>query len=175
MLGRVRSRRAWIYVLSVAALLVPAAGIAYLGAVSYRDERGAIDAQLERQNAAARAVAQRITTAVDAALDEIDRIVAAGKRGEPRAPLAEYRFRIDANEQLTVPRPSPAGIGEAAGALDRTTPCAAGRLADCMRDLSTRPSRIARLRDAQRAEACRGDNCAVAWAEAKRLYASLAD
>ena len=37
----VRSTRAWVYVLSVAALLVPAGGIAYLGAVSYRDERGA--------------------------------------------------------------------------------------------------------------------------------------
>src|SRR5262245_33193257 len=49
MLAMVRSRRAWVYVLSVAALLVPAGGIAYLGAVSYRDERGAVSAQNERQ------------------------------------------------------------------------------------------------------------------------------
>src|SRR5262249_2399429 len=106
MLGRVRSRRAWIYVLSVAALLVPAAGIAYLGAVSYRNERGAVDAQFERQNAAARDVAKRITTAVDGALDEIDRLVTSGKHGAPRAPLARFWFSIDANGQLVVPRPA---------------------------------------------------------------------
>ncbi|HEX4453774.1 MAG TPA: hypothetical protein VH143_23045, partial [Kofleriaceae bacterium] len=55
-----RSRRAWIYVLSVLALLVPAAGIAYLGAVSYRDERGAVAAQIDRQDQLARAAVQRI-------------------------------------------------------------------------------------------------------------------
>jgi hypothetical protein len=45
MLAGVRSRRAWVNVGSLLALLVPAAGIAYLGAVSYRDERGAASAQ----------------------------------------------------------------------------------------------------------------------------------
>jgi putative ABC transport system substrate-binding protein len=65
MLAMVRSRRAWVYVLSIAALVVPAGGIAYLGAVSYRDERGAVSAQNERQRQAALGIASRISRAVD--------------------------------------------------------------------------------------------------------------
>lgn len=58
-LGMVKSR-AWLHVLSIAALVVPAAGIAYLGAVAYRDERGAGSAQNERQRQAALGIASRI-------------------------------------------------------------------------------------------------------------------
>src|SRR5262249_58875257 len=100
MLVRVRSRRAWIYVLSVAAVLVPAAGIAYLGAVSYRDERGAVDAQFERQNVAAHEIAQRITKEVERALDEIDRNLDAKRTGAPASSLARVWFAIDAHHHL---------------------------------------------------------------------------
>jgi len=47
-------------VLSIVALMVPAGGIAYLGVASYRDERGAVTAQNERQRQAALAVVTRI-------------------------------------------------------------------------------------------------------------------
>src|SRR5678815_5219849 len=89
MLARVRWRRAWVYVLSLAALVVPAGGIAYLGAVSYRDERGAVSAQNERQRQAALAIAGRISHAIDEALDATERAVASGTQAVP-APIARY-------------------------------------------------------------------------------------
>ena len=75
---------------------------------------------------------------------------------------------------MRVPRAAPTRI-ELGGGLDRGAPCAAGgRLEDCVRELSTRQARVARLHAAQRAEACRGDGCAAAWAEARRQYTGLA-
>ncbi|HEV7558209.1 MAG TPA: HAMP domain-containing sensor histidine kinase [Kofleriaceae bacterium] len=166
-----RSRRAWVYVLSVAALLAPVCGIVYLGAVSYRDERGAVDAQVERQYAAARDVAHRIEVAIDAAFEQIDRATT----GTPvSSSLATYWFWIDRDHQLRVPSPAPVVVGDSGGSIDRGAPCSAGRIEDCVRELSTRPTRLARLRDAQRAEACRGDGCAASWAEARRTYSQLA-
>src|SRR5690349_14211935 len=100
MLFGVRSRRAWIYVLSVLALLVPAGGIAYLGAFSYADDRGAVSAQNERQQKAAQAIAERIATQVDAAFTEIDSALQKQRGDVPhgplRTPLAHYWFWIDA-------------------------------------------------------------------------------
>src|SRR6187551_1691571 len=98
MLNAVRSRRAWIYVLSVAALLVPAGGIAYLGAVSYRDERGAIAAQDERQRQAATAIASRIARAIEDSLDAVERATTP----EVNAPLARYWFSIDPDGRMRV-------------------------------------------------------------------------
>jgi len=173
----VKPRRAWIYVLSVAALLVPAAGIAYLGAVSYRDERGAIAAQDERQRQAAVAIAGRISHEVEASLGAVERATAIEVETGHAAvntPLARHWFWIDGDQRLRVPRAAPAAI-EVDGALDRGAPCAAGgRLEDCVRELSTRQSRVARLHQAQQAEACRGDACGAAWAEARRQYTVLA-
>jgi two-component system, OmpR family, phosphate regulon sensor histidine kinase PhoR len=166
MLAMVRSRRAWIYVLSIAALVVPAGGIAYLGAVSYRDERGAVSAQNERQRQAALGIASRISRAVDEALDATDRAVAAGAR-TVAAPLARHWFWIDADQHLRVPHPAPSAV-ELGGGLERGASCAGGRLEDCVRELSTRQSRIARLAAAERAEATAG------LAEARRQYTGLA-
>src|SRR5688500_6957291 len=129
----VRSRRAWIYVLSVAALLVPAAGIAYLGAVSYRDERGAIAAQDELRRDAASAIAGRIARAVGSALDSVDR--AADKAGTVRPavtdPLARYWFWIDGDGEMRIPHaPSDLSL-DLSGGFDRGAPCSAGaRLED---------------------------------------------
>jgi two-component system phosphate regulon sensor histidine kinase PhoR len=162
MLGVVRSRRAWIYVLSVLALLVPAGGIAYLGAVSYRDEKGAVDAQTERQNQVASAIADRIDRAIADALDAVDR-----GHGAASVPLARYAFSIDPDGRLRAPRPALAA--EPATAFDTGRAGCSGRLEDCVRELSTRQSRVAKLHAAERAEAC-GDSCA---AEAKRLYTQL--
>lgn len=109
MLAGVRSRRVSIYVLSVAALLVPAGGIAYLGAVSYRDERGAVSAQNARQREAALALVSRIDRALEAALDAADRAIDAGGAPWPAADgLGRYWFWIDTDGKLRVPRAAPA-------------------------------------------------------------------
>jgi signal transduction histidine kinase len=165
MLAMVRSRRAWLYVLSIAALLVPAGGIAYLGAGSYRDERGAVSAQNERQRRAALGIASLIVRAVEDALDDTERAVLAGTR--PDAPLARHWFWIDADLRLRVPHSAPPAA-ELAGGLERGASCAGGRLEDCVHELSTRQSRIARLRAARRAEA------SASWLEARRQYTQLA-
>ncbi|MBS1119376.1 MAG: periplasmic sensor signal transduction histidine kinase [Deltaproteobacteria bacterium] len=173
MLPMVRSsvavhRRAWIYVLSVAALLVPAAGIAYLGAVSYRDERGAVSAQTDGQRQAALGIAARIDHAIEQALDEAERAVAqAPPPASLSTPLGRYWFWIDNQQQLRVPRAAPATV-ELGGALDRGVGCAGGRLEDCERELRTRTKRALELHAALRAEASQS------WAEAKRLYLAAA-
>jgi len=182
----VPASRAWIYVLSVAALLVPAGGIAYLGAVSYRDDRGAIATQIERQRAVATGIATRIDRAIVEALDAVERAIAvdstAGTTLGP--PLARHWFwidggttagsgaegrrgSIDRDDQLRVPRAAPPAM-ELGGALDRATCRDTSRLEQCVRELSTRQSRLAKLPVARRAEA------AGAWADAKRQYTALA-
>ncbi|MFN0250272.1 MAG: sensor histidine kinase [Kofleriaceae bacterium] len=175
----VRPRRAWIYALTITALLVPAGGIAYLGAVSYRDERGAIAAQDERQRQAAAGIASRITRAIDETLDAIERaVVVVESDGTTRPtiemPLGAHWFWLEDDGRMRVPRTG----GEptsSAGLLDRSAPCAAGaRLEDCVRELSTRQIRVARLHAAQRAETCKGDACAPSLADAKRHYTALA-
>ena len=113
MLARlVRSRRAWIYVLSVLALLVPAAGIAYLGAVSYRDERGAVAAQT-RAPAPGRARDRGADRPRDRARRSMrvdrTRSTAAGTQRSTRRSRS-YWFWIDADGQLRVPRASPPAI-----------------------------------------------------------------
>ncbi len=173
MLATVRSRRVWVYVLSVAALLVPAGGIAYLGAVSYRDERGAVDSEFERQRQGAREIAGRIERAIDEALDEVERVVTIGERdhtadrAEPTAALAKYWFWIDNTQKLRVPRAAPGTI-ELGESLDRGVGCASGRLEDCERELRTRTKRAALLRGARGAEANAN------WVEARRLYQGAA-
>jgi signal transduction histidine kinase len=170
MLALVRSRRAWIYVLSVLALLVPAGGIAYLGAVSYRDEQGAVSAQTERQSQAASAIAARIRHAISDALDAVDR-----GHGTASTPLAKYAFSIDPDGRLRTPRPATLSEPTSAGFdIGRGADCSGRRLEDCVRELSTRQSRVAKLHAAQRAEACTGDACTAGLAEARRLYTQLA-
>lgn len=166
MLAMVRSRRAWVYVLTIGALVVPAGGIAYLGAVSYRDERGAVSAQNERQRQAALDIASQISDAVDEAIDATDRAVTAGTR-KVAPPLARYWFWIDAEQHLRVPYHAPPTT-ELGGGLERGAGCVGGRLEDCVHELSTRWSRIARLSAAQRAEA------GGSWLEARRQYTALA-
>jgi signal transduction histidine kinase len=168
MLGMVPATRVWIYVLSVAALLVPAAGIAYLGAVSYRDDRGAVRALQERQQQAALDIAARIGRAIEQALDEVEQAIASEPPVEVGSVVGRYWFWIDGDQRLRVPRAAPATI-ELGGSLDRVVGCAASsRLEDCVRELSTRQARTARLHAAQRAEANANH------AEARRLYTALA-
>ncbi|HET9623717.1 MAG TPA: hypothetical protein VFP84_20235, partial [Kofleriaceae bacterium] len=157
--------RAWLYVLTIAALIVPAVGIAYLGAVSYRDERGAVSAQNAHQREAALDVASRIARAIDDALGETDRSATRG--APPASPIARFWFWIDPDGHLRVPAAAPAA-GLAATGLERGASCAGGRLEDCVRELATQQSRVARLHAAERAEAT------ASLAEARRQYTSLA-
>jgi signal transduction histidine kinase len=159
----VRSRRAWIYVLSVLALLAPAAGIAYLGAVSYRDEKGAVNAQQERQRQAALVIADRIDRSISDALDAIERSIDAGGSGPVDAPLARYWFWIDVDGQLRRPRVVPPFAPTVS--LERGG-CAGG-LEACVHELTTRQGRLAKLHAAQAAE---HDG---QWADARRQYTSL--
>ncbi len=152
-------------------MLVPAGGIAYLGAVSYRDERGAIAAQDERQRSVALAIATRLALEIELTLTAGDRAIAAGPSDQLGTPLGRHWFWIDANGTLQIPRRVPESIG--LEGVDRGSGCQRA-LEDCFRESATRRSRVARLHAAQRAEACVGDGCAASWAEAKRQYAVLA-
>ncbi|MFT3700236.1 MAG: HAMP domain-containing sensor histidine kinase [Kofleriaceae bacterium] len=158
-----RSRRIWVYVLSVLALLVPAGGIAYLGASSYRDQKGAVAAQLERQRVAATAIKGRIDAAIVATLDAADRAATAGQTGAlPR--LGRYWFWIDASGQLRVPHvAAPLPTTEA---LVRPAP-SNGRIDAYAKWQRESSDRTARLHAARRAESARQ------LADAKRLYGTL--
>ena len=109
---RTRSR-ALFGVISVGAVLVSAAGFAYLGAVSYRADRGIVAAQVAEHfrvaREAAEAIDREVRAAVEAAAvllaqaddtppseDEIARLVA-------ESPLAARPFRIGARGELWVP------------------------------------------------------------------------
>jgi signal transduction histidine kinase len=173
----VRSRRAWIYVLSVLALLVPAGGIAYLGAFSYQNDRGAVSARTERQKQAAEEITTRIERAIDDAFTAIDTATARVPvpRGPLDAPLARYWFWIDPHGHLVVPHAATAEDEELVG-TDRA-PCS-DRLEECVRQSSQRQARLAKLTSAMRAESCRPsttETCSGAWAEARHMYATLAD
>ena len=160
--------------LSVLALLVPAGGIAYLGAVSYRDEHDAVTSQLERQDRAAQATVQQIDRAIEAALAAADRAAAGDRSALANAPLARYWFWLDADGRIREPRSSlPEVIAE--GGVDRgvNRNALVGPVDDYLRELSRRQDRAVKLRAAQRSEACRGDACSATWAEARREYTAL--
>jgi signal transduction histidine kinase len=152
----------------VLALLVPAGGIAYLGAVSYRDERGAVAAQIERQDQLARAAVQRIDVAIDAALDAADRAARGDRSALPTAPLAKFWFWLDADGAIRAPASNLATLSSVDRAADRNAPV--GRVDDYLRELSRRQDRAEKLRAAQRTEACGSETCV---AEARRQYAAL--
>ena len=172
MLAVVRSRRAWVYVLSLLALLVPAGGIAYLGAFSYRDDMGAVSAQQQRQKEAAVAIAARIAASAGEAIAAVDAAVSSKEvpRGPRAAPLARHWFWISADGRVLVPRAAPPV--ELESGLDRP-PCS-GRLEECVRESTTRQARLTRLQAALRAESCRGEGCTKEWQEARRHFGQLA-
>lgn len=166
--------------LSLLALLVPAGGIAYLGAVSYRDQKGAVAAQIDRQHGAAMAIVARINRSIGDALDAVDRTVTAGHGPPGLAPLpglGRYWFWLDVAGRIRVPRTAPVGlVASVASVADLAVDRPAspnGRIEDYVRELARRQDRAARLRAAQRAEACREGGCAPQLAEAKRGYAGL--
>jgi signal transduction histidine kinase len=162
--------RARIWILSVAAVLLPAAGIAYLGAQAYGGERGAVAQRIGDQQRAARALAAWLEA-------ELARTLAAAEAGGAGGPLATYAFRIDAAGELVAPDPSPFG---AVADRDRggpvATPCAERGLEACIREARTQEQRVRQLVRARASElgACSGAACGAQRGEARKLYVALA-
>src|SRR5262245_34585647 len=82
------SQRAVVWLLSLAAVLLPAAGIAYLGAVSYRDERGAVADRIEDQLRVAQRLAARVEQRLGAAVEAAAATFSATAGHPDRAALA---------------------------------------------------------------------------------------
>jgi two-component system phosphate regulon sensor histidine kinase PhoR len=155
---RSTSRRALIWVLSIAAVLAPAGGIAYLGAVSYRDERGAVAARLATQRDAAIRLAATVEARIGRALDP----------AVTDEPLAADRFRLDAEGRLLAPLADPlGGVEPPDPAQVRSEGCTARGLESCIRELRSEERRAAQLDAARRAE------LAGRRAEARRGYEAL--
>jgi len=164
--------------MSIAAVLVPAAGLAYLGAVSYRDDRGAVAARLDEQNRRAHEIAKQVEDRVGAAVAEV--ASALGSMEQLAAlpdPLATEAFVIAPDGAVIWP--APAALGDAtADLLARGEPCLGRGLERCLRELRTQERRARQLDDARRAElaACPEGTCVAgaALTSARRLYTSLA-
>jgi signal transduction histidine kinase len=191
MLGAVRaSRRALIGGLSV---LLPAAGIAYLGAVSYTEERGILAARLEEQRAAARSVAESVEAEIASSLDQVASLFSStdGRPSPPARqalavanPLAERPFLIGRGGMLVFPAARPLRSIYPAAAPDRILatqrPCPERGLLSCVKAMRAARKRQADLAEARRLEMraclgthpeCRAD--ARSAAEARRRYQSL--
>ena len=201
MLTRVSAgRRALWVVFPAAAVLASAAGIAYLGAVSYLADRGMVAAKSQEQADLARRVAEGVTgeirLALDAAAaaldtggregdDEVNR--AALDRVAAAHPSATQPFYLDRDGNLVYP-PPPSGDGSIDSAPDREF------MALLSRRARMDPKRAAQLISARRREEsicahadpkgeappCRGDtpsdheiSTRRVW-EARRAYAALA-
>jgi signal transduction histidine kinase len=170
---RPASQRALVWVVSIAAVLAPAAGLAYLGAVSYRNDRGAVAARLDEQNRRAQDLARdvedrlrRAVQAVAAAAASPDFDEELGLLGA-HEPLAAEPFILDAGGTLVWP--PPAALGDATeDLLARTEPCPGRGLETCLRELRTQERRARMMDDAHRAER-EGSRTA-----ARRFYVELA-
>jgi two-component system phosphate regulon sensor histidine kinase PhoR len=166
--------RARIWILSVAAVLLPAAGIAYLGAQAYGGERGAVAQRIGHHQAAARDLAAWLEA-------ELARTLAAVERGDEAAPpLATYAFRIAPNGNLVAPDPTPFGAtSEPAVQEPIADPCV-GAFAACVADSKRVPQLMRQLARARASEVAACDtagrpSCAATRGDARRLYASVVD
>src|SRR5687768_6193790 len=149
---RPASQRALVWVVSIAAVLAPAAGLAYLGAVSYRDDRGAVAARLDEQNRRAQAIARRVEArlrnAVDAvaaaAADDDARDEALETLTRSGDSLAAEPFVLD--ETGAILWPPPAALGDAtADLLARAEPCPGRGLESCLKEIRSQERRARQL------------------------------
>ncbi len=177
------SQRALIWVLSIAAILAPSAGLAYLGAVSYRDDRGAVAERLDDQRGRAQQVATEVERRVHAA---VDAVAIAQRTGELDASLGALvaaggltaePFVVEAGGAIVWP-PRAALGGVDAGADVRPASCTVRGLESCLRQLRAEERRARQLDDARRAElaACPEGTCRPGEPldAARRLYGQLA-
>ncbi len=183
------SRRALVGGLSV---LLPAAGIAYLGAVSYQEDRGIVAARVDEQFRAAERVATSVEARLEAALDrEAAMFVATGGHPAPadldalatEEPLAARPFLVSRAGRPVFPAARPLRAAGPAPASDRlltrqSPPCPERGLLSCVRALRDERRRNEQLARARRAEldACDGSECRSdrLLADARRRYAALA-
>jgi signal transduction histidine kinase len=181
------SRRALVGVLSIAAVLLPAAGIAYLGAVSYREERGLVAARLDEQARAAQQVAAAVEDEIAHALDRVADTLASGNPAAREAlrrdlPLAAFPFhlsggklRFPAEEPLRAP---PSGddllLSRAPGLCPER---GFDTCAQVARAAARRAGQLASARSKELLCGAREDPCgpgARPLIEARRAYANLA-
>lgn len=175
-------------------MLLPAAGIAYLGAISYTEERGILAARLEEQRSAARRVAESVEREIASTLDQVATMFSATEARPTRAarqtlaaanPLAARPFLIGRGGKLVFPSGRPLRATYVAAAPDRILaaprPCPERGLLSCVKAMRATRKRQLDLAEARRfeltacvaAEAeCRPD--ARAAAEARRRYLALA-
>lgn len=162
--------RAVVGVLSVAAILLPAVGIAYLGSVSYRDDRGLVAAKLDQQFDTAAAVARSLETELEATLDQVAVVLDSGATGldvrtgtdsdaldrlRGDRPLAAFPFRVTGSGELGFPALEPlrSPIISAGDFLSRAPRTCPERAFDaCIREIREARRRARRLDVAHRRE-----------------------
>jgi signal transduction histidine kinase len=183
---RFGSRGALFGLLSLAGVLAPAAGLAYLGASSYRADRGLVANKLREHSRAARTVAGAVEQEVRSALSAAAALFGGAPGAAPlplavqelrgRHPLAERPFRVepDGRVRYAVPNPlapEPAEPLEGDGFLPRARYCPSRESDGCARSLDqARRRERALCKDVPRAE-CRPNPRALA--EVRRAYAGL--
>lgn len=119
---RAGGRRALVGVLSVGAILVSAAGIAYMGAVSFPDEVGSVDARRLEHRRQAEAIAADLEAQLERALDAAAAALAQPGQRERLAaaePVASRPFTVSATGELAHPPREPL---RGAGALTPELP-----------------------------------------------------
>jgi|GEM_PF-1572824 len=190
------ARRFAFGLLSLGAVLVPAAGLAYLGAVSYRADRGVVAAQLEANQGAAQAVAndvdRRLRAALDAVADLFDDVdaqpvpLSAVRLLQQVHPLAQHPFRVSPDGRLRSALADPVAADTDFVALGPeliagARSCPERGFAACVRAVRAARRRQRQLEAARRLELalCRGasTDCepdARALTDVRRAYQSLA-
>jgi signal transduction histidine kinase len=174
-------RRALVGLLSIAAVLLPAAGLAYLGAGSYQADRGLVASKLAEHNRAAQAVAADLERQIGDTLDAVDAVFADSDHEQPEpAALDELRAKLPMAAH-------PFRIGDDGRVRYAVTDPLARRARDALVETSFSPRaiqadkrRLRQLEDARRRElrlcregqaACKPDARAVN--EVRRLYGPL--
>ncbi len=183
------SRRA---LLGLSFVLLPAAGIAYLGAVSYQEDRGIVAAKLDELFNGAELVAAQVEEEVDRTLDAV---AERFQRAEPvdeeglaelvrSYPLAARPFLIGRDGGLRYPAAAPLRAPRAASrdgdrfARDAGT-CPQRGFDSCVQTIRAARRREAQLLEARRREigTCSARGCKPTergLAEARRTYTALA-
>lgn len=174
-------------------MLLPAAGIAYLGAISYTEERGILAGRLEKQRSAARQVVESVEREIASTLDQVATLFATTEARPSQAvrhrlaganPLAGRPFLIGRGGRLVFPSGRPLR-GAHPPAPDRILaaqrPCPERGLLSCVKAMRATRKRQLQLAEARQLELtacadprteCRPD--ARKAAEARRRYLALA-
>ena len=181
------SRRALLGGLSI---LLPAAGIVYLGAVSYQEDRGVVAARLDELFRAAKGVAGEVEAEIEETVAAVSGSFAAGGQPSPAQlailteahSLAARPFRIGRDGRLRYPVVAPLGLTVDGTFRSRDTRTCPSRGFDaCVREIRAARRREAQLVEARRSEfgTCKGtppvcESSDRRLTEARRTYTALA-